>query len=153
MSFTDDEGNQETRTSAPTAAVAATVPGSLSVSVNDTGSYPGVPPRAMEVRPSPDTGSDVSETTVTGTNHTLTAWNTRSGCLPSIQRETALPPRMKAALPGKPAPTVSSATVDGATLTLTFSEGLTETPLPAVATFTVNVEGNQRGVNTVRGVR
>ena len=40
VSFTDDEGNQETRTSAPTAAVAATVPGapgSLSVSVNDTG--------------------------------------------------------------------------------------------------------------------
>ena len=37
------------------------------------------------------------------------------------------------------APTVSSGTVDGATLTLTFSEGLAETPLPAVATFTVNV--------------
>ena len=47
------------------------------------------------------------------------------------------------------APTLSSGTVDGATLTLTFSEGLTETPLPAVATFTVNVEGNQRGVNSV----
>ena len=47
------------------------------------------------------------------------------------------------------APTVSSATVDGATLTLTFSEGLTETPLPAVTTFTVNVVDNQRGVNSV----
>ena len=39
--------------------------------------------------------------------------------------------------------------MDGATLTLTFSEGLTETPLPAVATFTVNVGGNQRGVSSV----
>ena len=40
MSFTDDGGNEETLTSAVTAAVAATVPGapgSLSVSVNDTG--------------------------------------------------------------------------------------------------------------------
>ena len=36
-----------------------------------------------------------------------------------------------------PAPIVLSATVDGATLTLTFSEGLTETPLPAVSTFKV----------------
>ena len=47
------------------------------------------------------------------------------------------------------APTVSSATVDGATLTLTFSEGLTETPLPAVTTFTANVGDNRRGVNSV----
>ena len=47
------------------------------------------------------------------------------------------------------APTVSSATVDGATLTVTFSEGLTETPLPAVTTFTVNVGDNRRGVNSV----
>ena len=45
------------------------------------------------------------------------------------------------------APTVSSTTVDGVTLTLTFSEGLTETPLPAATTFTVNVGRNQRGVN------
>ena len=40
VSFTDDGGNEETLTSAVTAAVAATVPGapgSLSVSVNDTG--------------------------------------------------------------------------------------------------------------------
>ena len=46
-------------------------------------------------------------------------------------------------------PTVSSATVDGATLILTFSEGLTETPLPAVTTFTVTVGGNQRGVDSL----
>ena len=39
--------------------------------------------------------------------------------------------------PESPAPIVLSATVDGATLTLTFSEGLTETPLPAVSTFKV----------------
>ena len=46
-------------------------------------------------------------------------------------------------------PTVSSATVDGATLILTFSEGLTETPLPAVTTFAVTAGGNQRGVDSL----
>ena len=73
VSFTDDEGNQETLTSAPTAAVAATVPGapgSLSVSVNDTGKLDvswSVPPTAMAVRPSPDTGSSGRRLPTVGT--------------------------------------------------------------------------------------
>ena len=46
-------------------------------------------------------------------------------------------------------PAPSSATVDGATLTITFSEELTETPAPVAAAFTVNVGSNQRGVNSV----
>ena len=172
VSFTDDEGNQETRTSAPTAAVAATVPGapgSLSVSVNDTGkldvswgtpesnggsSVTGYRVQWRETPDSWDTPADVSETTVTGTSHTVTgltdgveytfrvfAVNT-VGDSSATDDESGIPRETTA-------PTFSSATVDGATLTLTFSEGLTETPLPAVATFTVNVEGNQRGVNTV----
>ena len=125
VSFTDDEGNQETRTSAPTAAVAATVPGapgSLSVSVNDTGkldvswgapesnggsSVTGYRVQWKEAADSWDTPADVSETTVTGTSHTVTGLTDgmeihRSGCLPSIQRETALPPMMQAELPEKP---------------------------------------------------
>ena len=92
---------------------------------------------------------------MTGTSHTVTGLTdgveyTFRVFAVNSRWETALPPMMKAALPGKPRlPPSRRQTVDGATLTLTFSEGLTETPLPAVATFTVNVEGNQRGVNTV----
>ena len=172
VSFTDDEGNQETRTSAPTAAVAATVPGapgSLSVSVNDTGkldvswgapesnggsSVTGYKVQWKEAPDSWDTPADVSETTVTGTSHTVTGltdgveYTFRVFAVNTVGDSSATDDES-----GTPrettAPTLSSATVDGATLTLTFSEGLTETPLPAVATFTVNVEGNQRGVNTV----
>ena len=172
VSFTDDEGNQETRTSAVTAAVAATVPdapGSLSVSVNDTGkldvswgapesnggsSVTGYRVQWRETPDSWDTPADVSETTVTGTSHTVTGltdgveYTFRVFAVNTVGDSSATDDES-----GTPrettAPTLSSATVDGATLTLTFSEGLTETPLPAVATFTVNVEGNQRGVNTV----
>ena len=172
VSFTDDGGNEETLTSAVTAAVAATVPGapgSLSVSVNDTGkldvswSVPysnggsavtGYRVQWRETPDSWDTPADVSETTVTGTNHTVAGLTdgveytfrvfavNSAGDSPASEDESGTPRETSA-------PTVSSATVDGATLTLTFSEGLAETPLPAVATFTVNVEGNQRGVNTV----
>ena len=125
VAFADDGGNEETLTSAPTAAVAATVPGApggLSVSVNDTGKLDvswSVPPTAMAVRPSPDTRCSGRRPPTVGTRRLTcprqlwpgpitpwpaspTEWNTPSGCLPSIQRETALPPRMKAGLPGKP---------------------------------------------------
>ena len=172
VSFTDDEGNQETRTSAPTAAVAATVPGapgSLSVSVNDTGKLDvsWSPPESnggsavtgyrvqwKEAADSWDTPADVSEATATGTSHTVTGLTdgveytfrvfavNSAGDSSATDDESGTPRETTA-------PTVSSGTVDGAALTLTFSEGLTETPLPAVATFTVNVGGNQRGVNTV----
>ena len=101
-----------------------------------------------------DTPADVSETTVTGTNHTVTGltdgveytfrvFAVNSAGDSTASEEGSGTPRETSA------PTVSSGTVDGAALTLTFSEGLTETPLPAVATFTVNVGGDQRGVNTV----
>ena len=172
VTFTDDGGDEETLTSAPTAAVAATVPGapgSLSVSVNDTGkldvswSFPGSNGGSAvtgyrvqwkEAADSWNTPADVSETTVTGTNHTVAGLTdgveytfrvfavNSAGDSTASEDESGTPRETSA-------PTVSSGTVDGATLTLTFSEGLTETPLPAVATFTVNVGGNQRGVNTV----
>ena len=170
VTFTDDGGNEEALTSAATAAVAATVPdapGSLSVSVNDTGkldvswdapasnggsTVTGYRVQWKESSDSWETPADVSVTTVTGTRHTVTgltdgaeytfrvfAFNTVGDS--SASEEGSGTPRETTA------PTVSSATVDGATLTLTFSEGLTETPLsPMARTFKVNVGDNLRWV-------
>ena len=172
VTFTDDAGNEETLTSVATVAVAPTVPGApgiLSVSVNDTGkldvswdapdsnggsAVTGYEVQWKESSDSWDTPAEVSETTVTGTSHTVTGLTDGVGYTfrvfavnsagdGSASEEESGTPRETTA------PTVSSATVDGATLTLTFSEGLTETPLPAVTTFTVNVGDNRRGVNSV----
>ena len=172
VSFTDDDGNEETLTSASTAAVTATVPaapGSLSVSVNDTrkldlswsapdsdggSAVTGYKVQWKEASGSWNTPADVSETTVTGTSHTVS--NLTDGLEYTFRvyavnsAGTGSPSGEESGTPRETtAPTVSSATVDGATLTLTFSEGLTETPLPAVTTFTVNVGQNGRSVNAV----
>ena len=172
VTFTDDGGNEETLTSVATVAVAPTVPGApgiLSVSVNDTGkldvswdapdsnggsAVTGYEVQWKESSDSWDTPAEVSETTVTGTSHTVTGLTDGVGYTfrvfavnsagdGSASDDASGTPRETTA------PTVSSATVDGATLTLTFSEGLTETPLPAVTTFTVNVGDNRRGVDSV----
>ena len=172
VSFTDDAGNEESLTSAATTAVAATVPGapgSLSVSVNDTGkldvswsapgdnggtAVSGYRVQWKESDDSWDTPADVSETTVTGTSHTVTGLTdgveytfrvfaiNRVGDSTASEEESGAPKDTTV-------PTVSSATVDEAFLLLTFSEGLSQTPLPAVTTFTVNVGDNQRGVNSL----
>ena len=172
VTFTDDAGNEETLTSSATTEVIATVPGapgSLTVSVNDTGkldvswdapdsnggsAVTGYKVQWKEAADSWDTPAEVSETTVTGTSHTVTGLTDGMGYTfrvfavnsagdSSASDDASGTPRETTA------PTVSSATVDGATLTVTFSEGLTETPLPAVTTFTVNVGDNRRGVNSV----
>ncbi len=90
VTFTDDADNEETLTSAATAAVAATVPGTprrLSVTVHDTGALDvswqapssnggsavtGYKVQWKESADSWDTGEDVSEATATGTTHTIT---------------------------------------------------------------------------------
>ena len=172
VSFTDDAENAESLTSAATAAVAATVPGvpgGLVVTVNDTGkldlswnapdNYGGSAITSYKVQwkeeaDSWDTPADVSETAVTGTSHTVSGltdgveYTFRVVAVNAVGDSTASSEES-----GTPrettAPTVSSTTVDGVTLTLTFSEGLTETPLPAATTFTVNVGDHQRGVNSV----
>ena len=160
VTFTDDGGHEETLTSDATTELIATVPGApgnLSVSVNDTdkldvswdapesnggSAVTGYRVQWKAAANSWDTPADVSETTVTGTSHTVTgltdgveytfrvfAVNT-VGDSSASEDESGTPRETTA-------PTVLTATVDGATLTLTFSEGLAETPLPAVRTFTV----------------
>ena len=160
VTFTDDGGHEETLTSDATTELIATVPGApgnLSVSVNDTdkldvswdapesnggSAVTGYRVEWKAAANSWDTPADVSETTVTGTSHTVTgltdgveytfrvfAVNT-VGDSSASEDESGTPRETTT-------PTVLSATVDGATLTLTFSEGLAETPLPAVRTFKV----------------
>ena len=172
VTFTDDAGYEESLTSAATTAVAATVPGapgSLSVSVNDTGkldvswsapggnggtAVSGYRVQWKESDDSWDTPADVSETTVTGTSHTVTGLTdgveytfrvfavNRVGDSTASEEESGAPKETTV-------PTVSSATVDEAFLLLTFSEGLSQTSFPAKTTFTVNVGDNQRGVDSL----
>ena len=172
VSFTDDGGNEETLTSAATSAVAATMPDAPSihsVSVSDTGkldvswaapessggsAVTGYRVQWKKAADSWDTPADVSEATVTGTSHTVSgltdgveytfrvfAVNT-VGDSPASEEESGTPRETTA-------PTVSSATVVDATLTIAFSKGLTETPLPTVTAFTVNVAGSQREVDSL----
>ena len=171
VAFTDDAGHDESLTSTSTASVAATVPGSaegLAVSVNDTGkldlswdapdgdggsAITGYKVQWKEASDSWDTPVDVSETTVTGTSHTVSgltdgveytfrivAVNSVGDSTPSTEgrgtpRETT-------------PPTVSAASVDGATLTITFSEALDTAEVPDKSAFTVSVAGSSRGVDT-----
>ena len=89
VSFRDDRGNRESLTSAATTAVAATTPGApsnLTASPNDTGkldlswdvpssnggaAITGYKVQWKEAANSWDTPADVSETTVSGTGHTV----------------------------------------------------------------------------------
>ena len=172
VSFTDDGGNAETLTSAATAAVAAAVPGApggLTVSVNDTGkldlswdppgsnggsSVTGYKVQWKESADSWDTPADVSEATVTRTSHTVssltdgTEYSFRVGAVNSVG-ESATSTEATGTPRETTAPTVSSAAVDGATLTITFSEALTESPVPATTTFSVTVGEAARAVDSV----
>ena len=172
VTFTDDGGNEEILTSAATTAVAATVPGapvSLSVSVNDTGKLDlswgapdsnggsdvtGYKVQWKEAADSWDTLADVSETTVAGTSHTVSGltdgveYTFRVLAVNSVGDSTAFTEESGTSKETT-APTVSSATVDGATLTLTLSEDLTESPVPATTTFTVTANQDERGVDSI----
>ena len=98
--------------------------------------------------------ADVSEAQVKGTSHIITGLTDdveyAVRVIASTDDADSAPSGEAAATPQETVPPApSSATVDGTTLTITFSEGLTETPAPAAAAFTVNVGSNQRGVNSV----
>ena len=101
-----------------------------------------------------DTPADVTEATVTGTSHTIAgltdgmAYSVRViaanevGDSPPSTEQTGTPHET---VP----PVLSEASVDRATLTLTFNEALDEDSNPAPSAFTVTVNGNARAVDSV----
>ena len=172
VTFTDDAGNGESLPSAATAAVAAAVPGapaSLRVSVNDTGKLDlsweapetdggsaviGYKVQWKEAVNSWDTPADVSESAVTVTSHTITGLTdgveyTFRVIAVNLEGDSSASEDESGTPRETTAPTVSSASVDGATLTLTFNEALDEDSKPATTAFTVTVSGNVRAVDYV----
>ena len=173
VSFTDDRNFEETLTSAPTDAVLAeTVPGTpqhLKVSLHDTGAldvYWEAPARDggsaiteyrvqwKETAGNWDAPADVSEETATGTTHTIT------GLTDGVEYAVRIiaandvgdgPPSDEAT--GTPRetnpPELSTSTVDGATLTLTYDEDLEENSDPSSDAFSVTVAGTDRAVDGV----
>ena len=173
VSFTDDRNFEETLTSAPTDAVLAeTVPGTpqhLKVSPHDTGAL-DVSWEALardggsaiteyrvqwkETAGNWGTPADVSEETVTSTTHTIT------GLTDGVEYAVRIiaandvgegPPSDEAT--GTPRettpPELSTATVDGATLTLTYDEDLDENSEPSSDAFSVTAGGTGRAVDGV----
>ena len=173
VSFTDDRNFEETLTSAPTDAVLAeTVPGTpqhLKVSLHDTGALDvsweapardggsaitGYKVQWKETADSWDAPADVTETTVTGTTCTIT------GLTDGVEYAVRViavndvgdgPPSDEAT--GTPRetnpPELSTSTVDGATLTLTYDEDLDENSEPSSDAFSVTVAGTDRAVDGV----
>ena len=165
-SFTDESVTNETAAPAAQAPgapgrpdVAREASGSLSVSwdapSSDGGSaVTGYKVQWKEAADSWDTAADVSEATATETSHTitgLTEGTEYSVRVLAINDVGESPPSEDGN--GTPRETVppdlSEASVDGATLTLTFNEDLDENSAPPAAAFTVTVSGNVRAVDSV----
>ena len=172
--FNDDDHNEETLTSPATAAVAAETavpdaPQSLNVSPNDTGTLDvsweapasdggsaitGYKVQWKRAADSWDTPADVFEATVSRMTHTIT------GLTDGVEYAVRIiaandvgdgPPSDEAT--GTPRettpPELSTATVDGATLTLTYDEALDEASGLAADAFSVTVGGLERAVDGV----
>ena len=172
VSFTDDGDNEETLTSDPTAVVAATVPGvpqhvrvtphdsqALDVSweapTSDGGSaVTGYKVQWKKATGSWDTPEDVSEAVVTGVIHTIagltggTAYSVRVLTSNEVGDGSA-----SAELAGTPRditpPSLSTATVNEAVMTLTYDEALDENSVPASETFSVTAEDAATTVDSV----
>ena len=172
MSFFDDKNNPETLTSAATTAVLANVPDApehLNVSLHDTGALDvsweapardggsaitGYKVQWKRVGDSWDTPADVFEATVTGAIHTITGLTDGLGYtvrVIAVNDAGEGPPSDEAT--GTPRettpPELSTATVDGATLTLTYDEALDENSEPSSDAFSVTVGGTGRAVDGV----
>ena len=160
VSFTDDEGNSESLTSDATAVVAATVPGvpehvrvtphdsqALDVSweapASDGGSdVTGYRVQWKEATGTWDTPEDVSEAIVTGSTHTIpgltegTTYSVRVLASNEVGDGTASAEQAGTPRETTP-PSLSTATVNGAILTLAYDEALDENSVPASETFSV----------------
>ena len=171
-SFADDKGNGETLTSDGTAVVAATVPGvpehvrvtphdsqALDVSweapPSDGGSVvTGYKVQWKKAIGSWDTPEDVSEAIVTGSTHTIpgltegTAYSVRVLASNEVGDGTASAEQAGTPRETTP-PSLSTATVNGAILTLTYDEALDENSVPASETFSVTAEDAPTTVDSV----
>ena len=176
VTFKDDAGNEESVISY--AVVAATglqqtqvpdEPNAPDVSAQDSTSLAvawtepasdggsavtGYKVQWKEAADSWETPEDVSEAAATGTSHTITGltdgteYTVRVLAINDVGE--SLPSEDGSGTPRETVPPeLSGASVYGAALTLTFSEDLTETPLPAVTTFTVTVGEDTRGVDSL----
>ena len=162
VSFTDNAGNTETRTSGPTNPVTAKepdAPGHLNVSPNDENALDlyweapasdgGSPITGYKVQwkaaaDSWDTPADVSQETVTGTTYTITGLTggleyavrvvatNQVGDGPASAEKTAVPRETGA-------PEVVRPRVDGATLRVLYDEALDEGSAPPADAFDVRV--------------
>ncbi len=101
-----------------------------------------------------DTPADVSEAAATGTSHRITGltdgmeYSVRVLAINDVGE--GLPSDDGSGTPRETVPPeLSGASVDGATLTLTFNEALDEDSKPATTAFTVTVGGNVRAVDYV----
>ena len=101
-----------------------------------------------------DTATDVSETMVTGTTHTITGLNDGVEFTARVIAVNAVgdsaPSDEATGIPHETTPPeLSTATVNGATLTLTYNEVLDEQSAPTLVSFAVTVNGMARGIESV----
>ena len=165
-SFTDESVTNETAAQAAQAPgapgrpdVAREASGSLSVSwdapSSDGGSsITGYKVQWKQAADRWDTPADVSEAVVTGTGHTI------AGLIDGVEYSVRViaaneagdspPSTEQTGTPNETVPPVlSEASADGAALTLTFNEDLDGNSAPPTTAFTVTVNGNERGVESV----
>ena len=174
VTFTDDGGSEETLTSDATSAVeaAATVPGAprsvtvdqgasreLAVSweapASDGGSaITGYKVQYKEAANSWDVPSEVSETTVDGTSHSIGGLSNGVAYTVRVIATNGVGDGVASAEAGgtprdTTPPELSSATVNGATLVLTYDEALDEASELATTAFAVRAGSAPRSVSDV----
>ena len=173
VTFTDDAGDEESLTSFGVIATRLMQvpgsPGTPDVSPRGTGSLAvswtapdtdggspitGYRVQWKEAQDSWAAAGDVAEETVTGTSHTIsgladgTEYSIRVLAINDVGESVPSAVGSATTLEAAP-PDLSGASVDGATLTLTFEEALDGDSAPATAAFTVTVGGSSRGVESV----
>ena len=176
VAFTDDAGNEESLTSFGVIAAPALpdaqvpgAPGRPDVSPQESGSMAvswtgpasdggsaitGYKVQWKEAADSWDTAVDVSDASATGTGHTITGltggteYSVRVLAINDVGE--SLPSEDGSGTPRETVPPeLSAASVDGATLTLTFNEAVDANSEPASTAFTVKVSGNVHEVDSV----